>query len=81
MSFEPFQLGLPADLKRIVTIIEPNINVSHCEKVDEEVIETLDYQSGELIVNRTVIPQYWTIQKRRKPIRVISGFIKQEKRH
>ena len=52
------QKGLPADLKRIVTIIEPKEDVSHCEKVGEEVIETLDYQPGELIVKRTVIPQY-----------------------
>jgi transposase len=50
--------GLPADLKRIVTIIEPNEDVSCCEKVGEEVIETLGYKPGELIVNRTIIPQY-----------------------
>jgi transposase len=50
--------GLPADLKRIVTVIEPKEDVSHCEKIGEEVIETLDYKPGELIVNRTVIPQY-----------------------
>ena len=52
------QKGLPADLKRIVTVIEPIEDVHHCEKVGEEVIETLDYQPGELIVNRTIIPQY-----------------------
>ena len=50
--------GLPSDLKRIVTIIEPKEDVSHCQKVGEEIIETLDYKPGELIVNRTVIPQY-----------------------
>jgi transposase len=52
------QKGLPADLKRIVTVIEPTEDVCHCEKVGEEVIETLDYHPGELIVNRTIIPQY-----------------------
>jgi hypothetical protein len=56
-SVEP-QKGLPDDLKRIVTIIEPQEDVTHCQKVGEEVIETLDYQPGELVVNRTVIPQY-----------------------
>lgn len=50
--------SLPSDLKRIVTIIEPKEDVSHCEKVGEDIIETLDYRPGELIVNRTVIPQY-----------------------
>jgi transposase len=50
--------GLPADLKRIVTVIEPKEDVSQCQKVGEEVIETLDYKPGELVVNRTVIPQY-----------------------
>jgi hypothetical protein len=50
--------GLPADLKRIVTSIESKEYISHCEKVGEEVIETLDYKPGELIVNRTIIPQY-----------------------
>jgi transposase len=49
---------LPAGLKRIITVIEPDEDISHCEKVGEEVIETLDYKPGELIVNRTVIVQY-----------------------
>jgi len=48
---------LPADLKR-VTVIEPKEDVSQCQKVGEEVIETLDYKPGELVVKRTVIPQY-----------------------
>lgn len=52
------QKGLPSDLKRVVTIIEPKEDVSHCQKVGEEAFETLDYQPGELIVNRTVIPKY-----------------------
>src|SRR6266542_3534214 len=38
--------GLPAELKRIITVIEPTEDVSHCEKVGEEVIETLDYKPG-----------------------------------
>jgi transposase len=52
------QKGLPSNLKRVVTILEPKEDVSQCEKVGEEVIERLDYQPGELIVNRTIIPQY-----------------------
>jgi transposase len=57
VAAEP-QKGLPAELKRIITVIEPAEDVSNCEKVGEEVIETLDYQPGELIVNRTIIPRY-----------------------
>jgi transposase len=68
------QNGLPAELKRIVTIIEPTEDVSHCEKVGEDVFETLDYQPGELIVNRTIIPQYRCITEN-KPVatRLVQG--------
>jgi transposase len=68
------QKGLPAELKRIVTIIEPTEDVSHCEKVGEEVFETLDYQPGELIVNRTIIPQYrCTTENKQGAARLVEG--------
>ncbi|WP_205513220.1 IS66 family transposase [Longitalea arenae] len=66
--------GLPADLKRLVTVIEPKEDVSHCEKVGEEVIETLDYKPGELIVNRTVIPQYrCSVENKSGATRLVQG--------
>jgi transposase len=55
---EVSQKGLPAELKRVITTIEPIADVRHCEKVGEEVIETLDWKPGELFVNRTILPQY-----------------------
>lgn len=68
------QKGLPSDLKRVVTIIEPKEDVSHCQKVGEEVIETLDYQPGELIVNRTIIPQYHcTTENKPGVMRLVQG--------
>jgi transposase len=57
------QKGLPSELKRVITIIEPAVDISNCEKVGEQIIETLDYQPGELIVNRTIIPQYRPVAK------------------
>jgi len=50
--------GLPANLPRVTTILEPKEDVGGCEKIGEQVYETLDYKPGELFVNRLVLPQY-----------------------
>jgi len=55
---KPTSTGLPASLARVTTILEPKDDVTGCEKIGEEVHETLDYKPGELFVNRVVIPQY-----------------------
>lgn len=49
---------LPEHLRREVTIIEPAEAVSDCEKVGEEVRETLNWQPGEIFVTRIVRPVY-----------------------
>jgi transposase len=55
---KPVASGLPADLPRVTTVLEPQEDVSGCEKIGERIHETLDYKPGELFVNRLVIPQY-----------------------
>ena len=55
---KPASTGLPANLVRVTTILEPKEDITGCEKIGEEVHETLDYKPGELFVNRLVIPQY-----------------------
>lgn len=55
---KPAAAGLPAELPRVTTVLEPNEDVSGCEKIGEQIHETLDYKPGELFVNRLVIPQY-----------------------
>lgn len=55
---KPATTGLPDSLPRVTTILEPKEDISGCEKVGEEVYETLDYRPGELFVKRLVIPQY-----------------------
>jgi len=55
---KPAATGLPADLPRVTTILEPTEDISGCEKTGEQIHETLDYKPGELFVNRVVIPQY-----------------------
>jgi transposase len=55
---KPAVTGLPAELSRVTTVLEPKEDVSGCEKIGEQIHETLDYKPGELFVNRLVIPQY-----------------------
>ena len=54
----PPEAALPANLPRVTTVLEPEENVSGCEKVGEQIHETLDYKPGKLFVKRLVIPQY-----------------------
>lgn len=54
----PATTSLPADLPRVTTVLEPKEDVRGCEKIGEQIHETLDYKPGELFVNRLVIPQY-----------------------
>lgn len=54
----PSASGLPTELPRVTTTLEPREDVSGCEKIGEQVHETLDYTPGELFVKRLVIPQY-----------------------
>jgi transposase len=55
---KPAATGLPAELPRVTTVLEPNEEVNGCEKIGEHIHETLDYKPGELFVNRLIIPQY-----------------------
>jgi transposase len=55
---EPASSSFPDSIPRIETILEPAEDVSGCQKVGEQVYETLDYTPGTLSVKRLVIPQY-----------------------
>lgn len=55
---KPASTGLPANLARVTTVLEPKEDITGCEKMGEEIHETLDYKPGELFVNRLIIPQY-----------------------
>lgn len=49
---------LPDHLRREVTIIEPDQDVSDYVKIREEIRETLSWKPGEIFVNRTVLNVY-----------------------
>ena len=48
----------PAHLRVDETVIEPTEDVSHCKKIGEEVSDRLDWQPGELFINRTIRYKY-----------------------
>lgn len=49
---------LPAHLKRREVLIEPDEDVSGLNKIGEEITEELDYEPGQLYVNRYIRPKY-----------------------
>lgn len=52
------RMKLPEHLRRETIIIEPQGDMTGCKKIGEEVTEELEYQPGELFVNRFVRPKY-----------------------
>jgi transposase len=47
-------MKLPQSLRREEIIIEPTADVSDCKKMGEYITEVLEYQPGELFVNKHV---------------------------
>jgi transposase len=52
------RMKLPGHLRRETIMVEPEGDMSGCKKIGEEVTEELEYQPGELFVNRFVRPKY-----------------------
>lgn len=51
---------IPEHIRRQTTVLEPGENVSGCERVGEDITETLSWIPGEIIVKRLVRPRYST---------------------
>jgi len=54
--------SLPAHLKRVTTVIEPQIDLTDLVKIGEEITEVLELKVPEIYVLRTVRPKYATKQ-------------------
>jgi len=54
---------LPAHLERREMVIEPEEDVSGLSKIGEQITEELDYQPGQLYVNRYIRPKYARSEK------------------
>jgi transposase len=52
------RMNLPEHLRREIIMVEPQGDMRGCRKIGEEVTEELEYQPGELFVNRFVRPKY-----------------------
>lgn len=51
---------IPEHIRRETTVLEPDEDVSGCERVGEEITETLSWIPGEIVVNRLVRSRYST---------------------
>jgi transposase len=54
----PGRMKLPEHLERREIIIEPQEDTSQCKKIGEEITEELEYEPGNLYVNKIVRPKY-----------------------
>ncbi len=55
---KPVRTLLPAHLKRVTTVIEPDIDTTDLVKIGEEITEVLELKVPEIYVQRTVRPKY-----------------------
>lgn len=55
---KPVRTVLPAHLKRVTTVIEPDIDITGLVKIGEEITEVLELKVPEIYVQRTVRPKY-----------------------
>lgn len=60
------QSRIPDNVRREITVIEPQEDISGYEKIGELVTETLSWHPGEVFVKRTVRPQYRKIEENGK---------------
>ncbi len=54
----PGRMKLPEHLRREITILQPDTDVSCLKKIGEEVTEVLNYTPGELYVEQYIRPKY-----------------------
>src|SRR3954468_12233347 len=54
----PGRMKLPEHLRREITILQPDADVTGLKKIGEEVTEVLDYIPGELYVKQYIRPKY-----------------------
>ena len=54
----PGRMKLPAHLERREIIIQPAEDTTGCKKIGEEITEELEYEPGNLYVNKMVRPKY-----------------------
>lgn len=57
---KPVRTALPAHLKRVTIVIEPETDITDLVKIGEEVTEILELKVPEIFVLRTVRPKYAT---------------------
>jgi transposase len=57
---KPIRTAIPAHLKRVITVIEPDIDTTDLVKIGEEITEVLELKVPEIYVLRTVRPKYAT---------------------
>lgn len=54
----PGRMALPEHLRREITILQPDTDVTGMKKIGEEISEVLDYIPGELFVKQYIRPKY-----------------------
>lgn len=54
----PGRMPLPSSLRREEIVIEPEVNITGCKKIGEEITEVLEYAPGELYVKQYKRPKY-----------------------
>jgi len=54
----PGRMKLPEHLRREISILQPDTDVTNLKKIGEEVTEILDYTPGELYVKQYIRPKY-----------------------
>jgi transposase len=54
----PGRMKLPGHLRREEIIIEPQLDISDCKKMGEEITEVLEYEPGELFVKKYIRIKY-----------------------
>jgi len=61
---KPIRTAIPAHLKRVITVIEPDMDTTEMVKIGEEITEVLELKTPEIYVLRTVRPKYATKEGR-----------------
>lgn len=61
-KLKPIRTAIPAHLKRVTTVIEPDVDTTNLVKIGEEITEVLELKVPEIYVLRTVRPKYATAQ-------------------
>lgn len=57
-SSHPGRTKISEKLRRVNIMVEPKEDMTGCKKIGEEITEELEYEPGELFVNRFIRPKY-----------------------